>query len=181
MKAIGIIEFRSIARGIETADIMVKTANVKLLRSATICPGKYLIIVSGDTAAIHEAVKAGSTHGSPFVVGTLEIPNIDPQVIQAVEGNTFPRTGKAIGVVEYYSVVDAILGADAAVKASNVDIIEIRMGFAIGGKGFFTLTGEVSEIKSAVAAAKSVAADSGMVVETSVISSIDPDVYAKLF
>lgn len=181
MKAVGIIEFRSIARGVETADIMMKTSNIILLRSATVCPGKYLIIVSGDTASVHEAVKAGAQHGAPYVVGTLEIPNIDPQVVHALEGNTTPKTGRSVGVVEYYSVVDAILGADAAVKASNVDIIEIRMGFAIGGKGFFTLTGEISEVRSAVDAAKKISAESGMMVETSVISAITPEVYAKLF
>ena len=93
MKAIAMIEFRSIARGIETADSMVKTANVHLLRSTTICPGKYLIIIGGDTASVNEAVQVGATVGAPYVVGTLMIPNIDPQVLAGLEGYTEPKLG----------------------------------------------------------------------------------------
>lgn len=38
--AIGMVELTSIARGIETCDYMVKAAQVDLLRSSTVCPGK---------------------------------------------------------------------------------------------------------------------------------------------
>ena len=38
--AIGMVELTSIARGIETADFMVKAAKVALLRACTVCPGK---------------------------------------------------------------------------------------------------------------------------------------------
>ncbi len=181
MKAIAMIEFRSIARGIETADSMVKTANVHLLRSTTICPGKYLIIIGGDTASVNEAVQVGATVGAPYVVGTLMIPNIDPQVLAGLEGYTEPKLGRAVGVLEYYAVVDAIAGADIAVKAANVSIIEIRLGFAIGGKGFVVLTGEISEINVAINVATKASADTGMLLESCIISAIDPEVYAKLF
>ena len=48
-KAICMLELSSIARGIETSDYMIKAAQVSLLRSSTVCPGKYMIIVGGDT------------------------------------------------------------------------------------------------------------------------------------
>ena len=43
-KAIGMVELSSIARGIETSDFMVKAAQVDLIRSSTVCPGKYIIM-----------------------------------------------------------------------------------------------------------------------------------------
>ena len=43
--AIGMVELNSIARGIETCDYMVKAATVELLRSSTVCPGKYLSLI----------------------------------------------------------------------------------------------------------------------------------------
>lgn len=180
MKAIGLIEFRSIARGIETADVMVKIAPVKLLRSATICPGKFLILIAGDTSSVQEAVNAGINKGVPYVVGDIIIPNVDPKVIQAIEGFSMPTAGKAIGILEYYAVIDAVSGADIAVKAANVDIIEIRLGFAIGGKAFVTLTGDVAEIEASIKAAKEDNSIRGMLMESCMIPSIDPSVYDKL-
>ena len=44
--AIGMIELSSIARGIETGDFMLKAAQVELNRASTVCPGKYMIIIS---------------------------------------------------------------------------------------------------------------------------------------
>ena len=47
--AIGMVELNSIARGIETCDYMVKAAQVDLIRSSTVCPGKYMVLIAGDT------------------------------------------------------------------------------------------------------------------------------------
>ena len=44
--AIGMVELNSIARGIETCDYMVKAAQVDLIRSSTVCPGKYMILIA---------------------------------------------------------------------------------------------------------------------------------------
>lgn len=41
-QAIGILELTSIAKGMELGDAMLKSANVDLLVSKTICPGKFL-------------------------------------------------------------------------------------------------------------------------------------------
>ena len=44
--------------------------------------------------------------------------------------------------------------ADAAAKAAQVTLIEVRTGYAVGGKGYFTLTGDVGAVRAAVAAAE---------------------------
>lgn len=46
METIGFLELNSIAKGIETADIVLKTAAVDLFFSKTGCPGKYYLICS---------------------------------------------------------------------------------------------------------------------------------------
>lgn len=71
------------------------------------------------------------------IAGTQEV--VDPQ---------------AIGVVEFYSIASAIKAADAAAKAAQVTLIEVRTGYAVGGKGYFTLTGDVGAVRAAVAAAE---------------------------
>lgn len=51
-QAIGILELTSIAKGMELGDAMLKSANVDLLVSKTICPGKFLLMLGGDIGAI---------------------------------------------------------------------------------------------------------------------------------
>ena len=55
-KSIGLIELSSIAAGFMVADTMLKAGNVRLLLSRSICSGKYMVLIGGDTAAIESAV-----------------------------------------------------------------------------------------------------------------------------
>ena len=47
-KAIGLVEYKTIPKGIEAADAMLKASEVQLLFSSPICPGKYVTIVGGE-------------------------------------------------------------------------------------------------------------------------------------
>ena len=153
-KAIGMVELSSIARGMETSDSMVKAAQVALLRSVTVCPGKYMVIIGGDTGAVRAAMEAGRQKGAQYVVDTLLIPSVHEQVFPAISGTVEVTNPQAVGVVEFYSIASAIQAADAAVKAAQVTLIEVRTGYAIGGKGFVVLTGDVGAVRAAVEAAK---------------------------
>ena len=44
-KSIGLLELKSIPVGIETADAVLKAANVELLTATPTYPGKYVIII----------------------------------------------------------------------------------------------------------------------------------------
>jgi len=54
--SIGLIELGSIASGIQAADLMLKTSEVELMLSRTICSGKYMTLIAGDVAAVNSAV-----------------------------------------------------------------------------------------------------------------------------
>ena len=164
--AIGMVELNSIARGIETCDYMVKAAQVELIRSSTVCPGKYLVLIAGDTGDVRASMAEGIKRGGECVVDTLLIPNVHPQLIPAVSMTTQPPAMGAVGVLEFYSVASAILAADMAAKAANITLIEVRIGYAIGGKGYVTLTGDVGAVRAAVAAATR---DAQLLVGTTVI------------
>ena len=120
--AIGMIELSSIAEGINTADAMVKAANVTLIgkEHVGICPGKYITIVHGEVGAVRAAMSAGQTAAGHYVVDELLIPNIDPQICPAIMMTTSPGEIEAVGVMEYFSVASAITAADIAAKAANV-------------------------------------------------------------
>lgn len=134
-RAIGMVELSSIARGIETSDSMLKAAQVELLRSVTVCPGKYMVIVGGDTGAVRASLEAGKAAGGEFVVDTLLIPSVHEQVFPAISGTVEVTDPQAVGVIEYYSIASAIEAADAAAKAAQITLIEVRTGYAHRRKG----------------------------------------------
>lgn len=180
IKSIAFVELNSIARGFETADYMVKAAAVELVYAKTVCPGKYIIMVAGDVAAVKASLEVGRAHGGSFVVDSFKISNLDSQVIYALNAVTQVSEPKAVGVVEYFSVAEAILGADTACKAADVELVEIRPGIAIGGKSFFVLTGSVSSVQSAVDSALTMGADRGLTVGYCVIPSPSKELYESL-
>lgn len=180
IKSIGFLEFTSIAKGIEATDTMIKAAEIDLIFSKPTCPGKFITLIAGDVAAVKASMEAGRACGGIFVVDYLVIPRIDPQVIFAINGVAPVHNLNALGILEFFSVVGAVTAADAAVKAAQVNLIEVRLGVGIGGKSFVTLTGDVSAVQAAVEAGASNALENGMLVNKAVISSPRKELYDNL-
>ncbi|NLI28928.1 MAG: BMC domain-containing protein [Nitrospiraceae bacterium] len=171
LHAIGLLELTSIAKGIEAADAMLKASQVDLLEAKPICPGKYIVLVAGDVAAVQSSVDAGKSIGTDAVVDDFVLSNVHPNVISAI-GAASPVTDiRALGIIETFSVASLIVAADTAAKAADVNLLEIRTGMGIGGKSFVTMTGDVSSVQAAVDAGTGLAAERGMVVERVVIPS----------
>ena len=70
-----------------------------------------------------------------------------------------------------FSVTAAIYAADAAVKAADVALVEMRLGIAIGGKSYFILNGDVAAVQAAVDAGKTVGQEHGLLFNAVVIPS----------
>ena len=174
MIAIGFLELNSIAKGILAADMMIKASEIKLISARPSCPGKYQILISGEVSAVESAMRAGEEAAKANVVDRL------PQVIEAVNMSTMPEKRRALGVMEFFSVTGAITAADAAVKAANVTLIEIRLGTGIGGKSFVTMTGDVSAVEESVRAGVKTAELSGNLIDQVVIAHPDKELYRCL-
>ncbi|MGI6225234.1 MAG: BMC domain-containing protein [Peptococcales bacterium] len=171
MQTIGLVEFSSIAKGIEGADAMLKSAQVELLEAKPVCPGKYIVLICGDVAAVKSAVDTGKNIGDDTVVDEFLLPNVHPQVIEAISLATEIKEIKAVGIIETFSIASLVVAADAAAKAGNVNLIEIRIGIGIGGKSFVTLSGDVSSVKSSIEAGALLASEKGMLINSVVIPS----------
>ena len=176
IQALGMIEFNSIAAGIEASDHMVKAARIEPLFLKTICPGKFLAAVHGEIAAVQSAVDAGCACAPETVVDDFVIPNIGTEVVEAMNGTSTGIHGPALGVIETFSVPSAVLAADHAAKAANVFISEVRIAMGLGGKAFCTLTGDISAVEAAVKAGAEGAAESGLLVRSVVIPAMDSQV-----
>lgn len=178
--SIGLIELSSIAAGFEVSDAMLKAANVNLLLARSICSGKYMVMVRGDVAAVQASVSAGISGGKFSVIDSFVIPNLHEAVFPAISGATKIEALEALGVLESFSVAALIEGADAAVKAANVQLIEIRLAMALGGKAFVTLTGNVAAVQSAVDAGAQIVGRKGMLVNKVVIPSPRPELLNEM-
>ena len=148
--AIGMVEFSSIARGIYAADQMVKISEVEIVTAQTICPGKYIALVEGDVAAVQDSVHIGEKFAGEYFVDSLVIPNVHHGIFPAITGATMPEHVTALGIFETFSVATMITAADQILKAAELEAIEIRLGTGLGGKSFFTFTGDVAAVETGV-------------------------------
>jgi microcompartment protein CcmL/EutN len=160
--AIAVVELASIAVGIEAGDAMVKRAPVEVVRAGTIHPGKYVVLVAGAVGDVDEAFRAGVEIGEPCLVDTVFLPNVHDQVVAAVRGLRRAGAGEALGVVETGTVAAIVDAADAGVKGAAVELLEIRLGDGIGGKGYLLFDGAVSDVEAAVAMALERVADGAL-------------------
>lgn len=180
INAIGVLETNSISQGIEIADAMLKVAQVELLESKPVCPGKYMTIVFGDVESVESSLRIGREKAGSYYVDDIVIPNVHPQVVHAVAGIPEETDIHAVGILEFFSIAGSIYGADAAVKAADVSIITMRLGIAIGGKSYFIVTGDVAAVRSAVEAGKQTATEHGLLFNHNIIPSPHKALIQKL-
>ena len=170
-RAIGMVEFNSIARGIYAADQMVKISDVEIVTATSVCPGKYIAIVHGDVAAVKESVSKGVSEAGTFLVDSIVIPNVHPDVFPSIVGATPPPEIGALGIIESYSMASMVVAADKILKTAELEGIEVRLGTGLGGKSYFTFTGEVAAVREGIEAGKASLGADGMLLNAEVIAS----------
>lgn len=179
-RSIGLIELSSVAAGFSVADHMLKAGNVRLLLARSICSGKYMVMIGGETAAVQSAVEAGADACNGCLIDQFVIANLHPDVFVAL-GRTQPvQPNGALGILESFNVATLVLAADAAAKSAAVTLLEIRLAMALGGKAFCTMTGDVGSVQTAIAAGRKVISDAGVLVNAVIISRPHPDVYREV-
>ena len=98
-KAIGMVEYVTVSTGILGADTMVKTADVDILEAQTVCPGKYIIIISGELSAVRAAVDASKTKFDEKLIDSFVLGNPHESIFSAIYGATHIETVEALGVL----------------------------------------------------------------------------------
>ncbi len=89
MKALGLIETYGFIGAIEAADVMLKVANISLLKLEKVRGGLVTITVEGDVGAVKIAVAAGASAvqrlGVKLLYGSHVIPRPDAQLVPFVK------------------------------------------------------------------------------------------------
>lgn len=168
---IGLLELCSVARGMEVADAVLKEARVEMLFATPVQPGKYVMLFTGGVQDVKTSAARGAALAGQDLVDQLVIPQVHEQIVPMLrrKGGKINGALDAIGVVETTTVAASILSADAALKTATVDLIDFRIANGLGGKSFFVITGEVSDVRSSVMAGARLAQERGLLAREVVI------------
>jgi microcompartment protein CcmL/EutN len=177
--ALGLIEFKSIAKGILATDAIAKKAPIKILTTNPICPGKYLVIFAGEVGDVEESFKAGLVAGNDLVINYLFLPYVHPDIIPALAGTSKAKKIGALGIIESFSVASCIAAADKAAKISPAQLLGVRLANGLGGKGYFTMTGELADIEASIGVAREHIQKEGLLAGWEIIASPHPDLLEK--
>ncbi len=168
-QAIGVIELKSIAKGIEATDAALKSAGISLISARPACPGKYEIILTGTISNVTSAVDHVKSRFDDKLVDVSIMGRIDPQVITSLFGTAPVEKKGSLGIIETFSAASIIKAADIAVKTAKVSIFELRTSRGMGGKGIVLVTGDVGDVTAAVEAGADYAKDQGLFFNSAVI------------
>ena len=177
MNSIGLVEVKNVSKGVVVTDEMLKSAGVTLISSGAVCPGKFVTIVGGELSAIHAAVDRAELVAEEALIDKFVIGNLGDNVYEAVCGTAMVKEKKAFGIVETFTAASAIEAADAAVKAGDIELIEVRVARGMGGKCFVSMTGDVADVKAAVDAGAMIASRQGVLINTEVIANPHPELW----
>jgi microcompartment protein CcmL/EutN len=178
--ALGVVELSSVARGVVVADAMVKKAPVELVFARAVSSGKFVVLVSGAVADVDEALACAIETAQASLVDRLMLPQAADGVLAALR-RAAPAVGAAdaIGIFETFSVASSLLAADAAAKAAQVEVAELRLADGLGGKAYFVVAGAQADVEAAMFAAEHVTA-TGMLLAREVIARPHEDLLFHL-
>lgn len=169
--SVGVLELKSIARGVQAADDALKSAGISLISAQPICPGKFELIITGELAQVQASMDKIRSGYSTYLVDSVLLGRIDQSVVRALLGAQPESKKGAVGVIETYSVASGVLAADTAVKAANVSVLELRAARGVGGKAVAYFTGEIADVTAAVEAGSKYAKEQGLFAGNAVIGS----------
>lgn len=180
IQAVGVLELKSIAKGVEASDAALKSAGITLISAHPACPGKFEIVLTGAIADVTAAVDHVSGRYDKAIVDSAVMGRIDERVIAALFGTQGGAREGSLGIIETFSAASAIKAADLAVKTAKVEIYDLRVSRGMGGKGIVMVTGDVGDVTAAVEAGAAYAEEHGLFANKSVIAAPHPELWEQL-
>ncbi len=179
--AIGLLELQSIARGVTVADALVKRAAVQLVLNRPVSPGKHLVLCTGEVGDVEEAMVAGRAQAGSSLCDELLLTQVHDEVLDVLRRKTKSPLSEdlSIGILETLSASSTLRGADAACKAAEVRIHELRLCDGLGGKGFAILIGEQDMVEAALSTVERLLTP-GLLLSVELIARPHPDLLLSL-
>lgn len=145
--SIGVMELRSISKGYELADKMLKQSSVEMHVLRPICPGKFLIIISGEAEDVNEAMGKAINDAKGFLVDTFSLHGVHEEILLGLKNRYPQQETHAVGIFEASSVSAGIFSINKALKEATISLKRMTLGMGIGGKFVAIFTGTVSDVE----------------------------------
>jgi microcompartment protein CcmL/EutN len=151
-QALALLEFDSVALGVQAVDRLLKRSPIALLQCGTVHPGHWLALVCGTVASVETAYEAGIELAE--TVDAVFLPAPHPALGPALAGScaAAPQDA-ALGVLETTSSPGLLRAVDAALKAAPVLLGQLRLADDLSGRGLALLHGEQPDVEAALEAA----------------------------
>jgi microcompartment protein CcmL/EutN len=157
-------------------DSMVKAAPVKIVEAKTVCPGKFIILITGDVASVDASLTAGKKTGEGYLIDELFIPRLHKYIIPAIVGAVECEIWDAVGVIECFSTTASIVAGDIAAKTADVIITEVRLSTGLGGKSYVKMVGDMYEVETAMKAGVAYVKSKGLLCKDIVLPQPHPEI-----
>lgn len=178
-KALAMMEFKSIGRGMACTDGLLKDFPIELVFLKVLCPGKLLVAITGEIAAIRSALEV-ARNGALTYIDDFFLGNPSPNLLSAMRGTTPVRQHEALAIVETFTASQALLAADVAVKAAGVNLANLHVARGLAGKAHVFFTGSIGKVEVALEAIKE-QLHSESLAETAIIPSPDARTWAMVW
>lgn len=165
-------EFKSISKGTEVTDEMIKLAEVQIVLFRVICPGRLLVILSGDEDAIRTVFNKGNEADEGHILDSALISGIKDTVIRALTSRVMMPPKGALGLFETMTISSGIKALDSTLKGGNLNLVKLQIASGISGRLVFTVSGDVSDVEQGLKSGKD-AIEARRIINTSIIRSPD--------
>ncbi|MGB5824260.1 MAG: BMC domain-containing protein, partial [Proteocatella sp.] len=85
-KAIGMVEYLTVSTGVQAADLILKTAETEIIEAQTVCPGKYIVLFSGDLSAVNASIEASRSKFQEKLIDSFVLGNPHEDIFPAIYG-----------------------------------------------------------------------------------------------
>lgn len=127
MQAIGLIETKGLVAAIESADAMLKAANVRLVERVLVKGGLVTILIDGDVGAVKAATDAGAA--AAMRVGELISVHVIPRPhdeLTKIIGKRDPEAINPTPVEEIHEEIEAEVEVVAETETAAETAIEVE-------------------------------------------------------
>lgn len=143
-KAIGMVEYKTVSAGMTAADTMIKTAEIEVIQASTVCPGKYIVLVTGELSAVKASIDAVKVKFPEQLSDSFVLGNPHEDIFSAIYGGGEIGDAKSLGVLETFSAPSIIVAADTAAKASELSLSSFVSQEVCAARVTMLLTGTVA-------------------------------------
>ena len=154
------LDLLHVPAGLAALDAVCKEAQVAVLFAGDIDPGRFLLIFTGDLAAVEASLHKGVAEAGDALLESLLLPQAHDSLHAALHGQFADSQGVlrdelALGTLHAHTPLALLAALDRALKVADVSLLRLRLASELAGQGHAVLAGEQFDVEAALHAAQS--------------------------